>query len=85
VVRSPPAAEGSKIIAEVATGSIAAVRQGIHLAGLGVPAVRTGLSALIRTWVLSGCCLAKKLKATNAAQNNRLTRMILRCVRLWAL
>lgn len=37
------------IIPALADGSICAVRQTVHFAGKGVPAVRTSLSALTRT------------------------------------
>jgi hypothetical protein len=43
---------------------------GNQLAGDPEPAVRTNLSAFFRTYVFSGCSLARKLNATNAAQNS---------------
>jgi hypothetical protein len=44
-----------------------------QLAGVGVPTVRTSLSAFLSTYLFAGCSFAKKLNTTNAAQNSNPT------------
>jgi hypothetical protein len=66
-------------------GSLSAELSGVQFALCGTPAVRTSLSALTSTWLLSACGRNEKLTTTKARQNSRPTIMTRRWVGLSAL
>jgi hypothetical protein len=66
-------------------GSLGAELSGVQSALCGTPAVRTSLSALTSTWLLSACGRNEKLTTTKASQNSRPTTMTRRWAGLSAL